>query len=263
MIYGVYIQTVPEREKEAMALSKLVRASCNFTGRNIPIRIVVDEVKGGPISGYKKALREAHYDHNEGYVLVVQDDVTFPKMAMRHFLNIAGVCEEHYRNGKEKRRPLVSFFNPFKNKPHEEYKATGEPSVWKCTSDLNGQVLAVPVESIRGFLESDSRDFGSYHKGSDFRSLWYMKRIGAEAYLVTPYVIQHLGAHRSTVGHSGFVGTKERTAEIYEPNFNSDLYNWGELFDSARTFQSARWDDRIIQLFKKHNHRGVENEDIP
>lgn len=219
MIDSIVVMNVKEREREGIALMKILRQAVAFTGREIPIYRSMDDGSMGIWKNFKRCMR-ASISPDERYRLLIQDYMTFSRSSLAKINYILCHAPENQ---------IVTFYCPT-NKAYIDAYNKGH-RILKTKKNAWTPVCAYPIQLMNDIIAWCDYHVDESYKHDDTRIHFYMQNHRAmNIYAHLPSLSQHLGAFRLTVGTGGKIGRYERVSSFYQPECKVFEVDWENEF---------------------------------
>lgn len=244
---NVRIINCVERKMEGLALQRLYQRKAEDT----EISIAYDSEMWGAWKTYKEAMS---IDDNSPYLILSEDDVTFPIDILQridYILNFAP------------KGAWLFFFVP----TNQNMVDAVNQGHHVLTSKYNfyPQVAAIPRESRLDFLEKEKLLFPEESDSGDGRFKRYFHEYNIPSMTILPSQVQHLGAWRSALGYNGKVGNYVRNSFCYEPDLDIYSIDWEHEFANPYKCKMTKgvigWEDwKVGDPIKGYNSAGLKKK---
>ncbi len=212
------------REKEGLALQKLWLKQAEPFG--IDVKISFDDGTLGVWRNYKQAMSIPPREP-ERFRLIVHDDIMVARKALEKILHVL-----HYAP-----MGFVSFYNP-SNKGYINALDKGR-HVMMTHTNFWPQALCLPSKLIKMLIEYCDSAVDEDYRWEDSRVKVFCDTYDVPIFCVTPGLVQHLGAFRSTLGIGGRVGKLIRWSRLFEPEFDVFGVDWVDHFNNPHRHEAS------------------------
>lgn len=202
-----------KRKVEGKILKRsLERQTLNSEVDNI--KLSYDDGRLGIWNNYKQALKIPS-KNDERFRMIIQDDVELIPGALEKVSHILSYLPE---------RSCGSFYTP-DNNGYREFAKSGH-RIMLTHTNVWVQIFAFKTSLIEEFFEWNEKNIKADYEFEDWRITAFCKEKDVPIYVHYPTMGQHLGAYRSTLGHSGKVGKRYRYARDLERDVKVKGIDW-------------------------------------
>lgn len=208
-----------KRKQEGLIMKKLVEQAVK--GKDIDVEISYDDGSLNIWGNYKQALMSPSKEE-ERFRLIIQDDITIGRQTIDKIIHILQFMPDD---------SFVSFYCPG-NKGYMEAQKNGH-RILKTKTNFADLAFCFPTKIKKQLITWCDDNIEKEYRYEDRRIQRFVHEFNYPIYCVIPSLFQHLGAFRSTMGHSGEMLGLKRYSKLYQPEIDVVTVDWEKEIKNA------------------------------